>query len=244
MEEKKVTKISLSTFFLILAIIAIIVMGIFIYKLNNDKSTEIQKSTELQAQVNSLNGTVSDLQEKINKVSETVNSNSSVPNTNTNNTSNNSNTSFTDEQVKISLANYLELQAHASCDALLKNLTEKGKLKYDPSKDNILNDGTVITAIKFSDYKNAMLNYVSESEFEKNWTDKQYFSENSNGYLTKTQGGGGLRVYTIKSITKTSNSTYTAKATSVVDNNEYFEENNFTFVITSYNGNCVIDSLK
>ena len=47
-------------------------MAIFIYKLNNDKTTEIKKSTELQAQVNSLNGTVSNLQEKINTVSETV----------------------------------------------------------------------------------------------------------------------------------------------------------------------------
>ena len=73
MEEKNATKISLSTFFLILAIIAIIVMGIFIYKLNNDKTTEIQKSTELQAQVNSLNGMISDLQGKINNISETVN---------------------------------------------------------------------------------------------------------------------------------------------------------------------------
>lgn len=72
MEEKKVTKISLSTFFLILVIIAIIVMGIFIYKLNNDKTVEIQNSTELQAKVDSLNETVSELQEKINKVSETV----------------------------------------------------------------------------------------------------------------------------------------------------------------------------
>ena len=33
MEEKKVTKISLSTFFLILAIIVIIVIGIFMLKL-------------------------------------------------------------------------------------------------------------------------------------------------------------------------------------------------------------------
>lgn len=74
MEEKNVTKISLSTFFLILAIIAIIVMGIFIYKLNNDKTAEIQKSTELQSQVNNLNGTVSQLQEKINTISETINS--------------------------------------------------------------------------------------------------------------------------------------------------------------------------
>ena len=80
MEEKNVTKISLSTFFLILAIIAIIVMGIFIYKLNNDKTAEIQKSTELQSQVNSLNGTVSDLQGKINKVSETINSSGNTTN--------------------------------------------------------------------------------------------------------------------------------------------------------------------
>ena len=77
MEEKNVTKISLSTFFLMLAIIAIVVMGVFIYKLNNDKTVEIQKSTELQAQVNSLNGTVSDLQGKINNISETINSNNS-----------------------------------------------------------------------------------------------------------------------------------------------------------------------
>ncbi len=70
MEEKKVTKISLSTFFLILAVIIIIAMGIFIYKLNDDKNTEIQKSAELQSQVNNLNGTVSELQEKANKLVE------------------------------------------------------------------------------------------------------------------------------------------------------------------------------
>ena len=81
MEEKNVTKISLSTFFLILAIIAIIVMGVFIYKLNNEKTAEIQKSTELQAQVNSLNGTVGELQGKINTISDTV---SSKDNANTN----------------------------------------------------------------------------------------------------------------------------------------------------------------
>ena len=99
MEEKKVTKISLSTFFLILAIIAIIVMGIFIYKLNNDKTVEIQKSTELQAKVNSLNGTVSKLQEKINKVSETVNAETPTQanssNASTTNNSNKNNVTYT-----------------------------------------------------------------------------------------------------------------------------------------------------
>ena len=80
MEEKNVTKISLSIFFLILAIIAIIVMGIFLNKLNNDKTAEIQKSAELQAQVNSLNETVNDLQEKINNTLETINSANTINN--------------------------------------------------------------------------------------------------------------------------------------------------------------------
>ena len=96
MEEKNATKISLSTFFLILAIIAIIVMGIFIYKLNNDKTAEIQKSTELQAQVNSLNGNVSDLQGKINTISDTVSSKDTTANNTTDNiTSNNTDNSTT-----------------------------------------------------------------------------------------------------------------------------------------------------
>ena len=48
-------------------------MGIFIYKLNNDKKAEIQKSTELQTQVDSLKGSLSDLQEKISIISDTIN---------------------------------------------------------------------------------------------------------------------------------------------------------------------------
>ena len=84
MEEKKVTQISLSTFLFILSLIAIIVMGIFIYKLNNDKTTEIKKSTELQTQVANLNETVSNLQEKINSISNTINNNNTDNSTNNN----------------------------------------------------------------------------------------------------------------------------------------------------------------
>lgn len=80
MEEKNVAKISLSTLFLILAIIVIVIMGVFIYKLNNDKIAEVQKSTELQAQVNNLNETVSQLQGKIDSISNTINSNKDTEN--------------------------------------------------------------------------------------------------------------------------------------------------------------------
>lgn len=98
MEEKNVTKISLSTFLLLIAIIIIAVMGYFIYKLNNDKTIEVQKSTELQAQVNSLSGTVNDLQGKITSISETINSNNSKDNTTlSNETTNTNNSSLTNE---------------------------------------------------------------------------------------------------------------------------------------------------
>ena len=91
MEEKKGIKISLSTFFLILAIITIIIMGLFIYKLNNEKIEETKKSAELQTQVDSINGTVSDLQNKMNNISETINSNYSNLSENSEESKNNSN---------------------------------------------------------------------------------------------------------------------------------------------------------
>ena len=92
MEEKKVTKISMSTFFLILSLIEIIVMGIFMYKFYNEKTEATKKSAELQTQVNSLNETVSNLQGKINNISETINNNNNSSETINNNNSSNENT--------------------------------------------------------------------------------------------------------------------------------------------------------
>ena len=236
MKEKNVTKISISTFFLILAIIAIIVMGLFIYKLNNEKVKADEKAARLQKQVNNLNSTVKDLQGKINNISETINSN------NSSNKDNNTET-FTDEQVKTALANYLELKAHLNCNGLLNKLTEKGELNYDWNKATLTNDGRYITDIKYSDYRNAMLKYVSKNEFEKNWN--SYYSQDNNGNLIDVNGGGGLRVYTINSITKNSDSTYSANTTVTIDySDDSKEDENFIFTITSYNGNCVIDSIK
>ena len=129
MEEKNVKKISLSSFFLILAIIVIIVMGLFIYKLNNDKTAEIQKSTELQAQVNSLNGTVSDLQGKINSISETINgdnttkttpSNSITQNETSNTTSTNINSSNTKYDITIRDESYATIKATKDGNTITK----------------------------------------------------------------------------------------------------------------------------
>lgn len=253
--EKNVIKISFSTFFLILAVIAIVIMGVFMYKISKDKSAEQQKSNELQSQVNNL-------QEKIDQISNTINSNTinsnntsiskdnNVNNSNTietskNNTNNTNNKLLSEEQVKNAIAQYLELQANANCGTPLNLLKEKGKIDYDPSKDTInTSNGVISTNVKFSNYKNAMLNYVTESEFEKNWTSKIGLGENSNGYLTHFQGGGGLRVYTIKSISKIDDTTFYAKTSSVVEDNEFYEENNYTVKVKSVDGKCVIDSFE
>ena len=45
--EKKEIKIGLSTFFLILTLIAIVVMGIFMYKFYNEKTEQTRKANEL-----------------------------------------------------------------------------------------------------------------------------------------------------------------------------------------------------
>ena len=65
MKEEKAKTISLSTFFLILSIIIIAIMGLFIYNLNNDKTTETKKSAELQTKANNLNNNINELQEKM-----------------------------------------------------------------------------------------------------------------------------------------------------------------------------------
>ena len=93
MEEKN-KKVSISTILLILTIIAMIVMGVFMYKLYNDKKAEIEKSTELQGTIADLNSTISELQGKINSISDTINNDNS--NTTSNGTQNNSNTSSND----------------------------------------------------------------------------------------------------------------------------------------------------
>lgn len=198
MEEKKVTKISLSTFFLIISLVVIIVMGIFMYKFYNEKTDNI---------------------------SETI--------------------SFTDEQIKEAFANYLEIKATNGGKDLLEWLTEKGNLNYDSSKDNELDNGMIITNIKFSDYKNAMLNYVSENEFEKNWK-SPFFGEDTQGNLITANGGGSNPVYTIKNITKISDMNYTAQISYIVDESAPTPsyDKNFSFTISSYNSNCVIDSFK
>lgn len=70
MQEKKVTKISLSTFLLFLTIIIIILMGIYIYIDKANSSAEISK---LNSDTDNMQKTVNALQNKLDSVSSTLN---------------------------------------------------------------------------------------------------------------------------------------------------------------------------
>ncbi len=78
MGEKKTIKISLSTVFLILAIIAIIVIGVCIYGLNMDITKEIQKNSSLQAQIDGLSSAIKKLQERTDAIDEKIGDNSGL----------------------------------------------------------------------------------------------------------------------------------------------------------------------
>ena len=61
MEENKDIKISLSTFFLIFAIIIIVVMSYFLYRFYNEKIDATEESEKLSQQINQLEKKVNDL---------------------------------------------------------------------------------------------------------------------------------------------------------------------------------------
>ena len=73
MEEKKVNKISLSTFFLILAIIVIAVMSYMLYITSNEKNKKDEEIAGLNNEVSTLQSSVDNLQKKINTISDTIN---------------------------------------------------------------------------------------------------------------------------------------------------------------------------
>ena len=95
MDEKKPIKISLSTFFLILAVIVILVMGYFMYKLYNEKVAATQKIDNLNNEISNLESNVNNLQQKIDSISNTINSSEVSTNNNiSNNFENNANSTI------------------------------------------------------------------------------------------------------------------------------------------------------
>lgn len=144
MEEKKATKISLSTFFLILAIIIIVIMSICMYKFYNEKTDANKKTAELQTEVSNLNRIVSVLQGKIDEISSTVNSDK----TNTTNiddkSNDNKNSSYqptTEETIKNLFLAKLKALDNSNSEKLLDYRVDKVEILSNSKKQSLIDLG-------------------------------------------------------------------------------------------------------
>lgn len=70
MENDKKGKVSLTTFFLVLAIIVICIMAYYIYKMNSDKQVAIEEVDDLNNQITKLETTVNELEDTMNTIAE------------------------------------------------------------------------------------------------------------------------------------------------------------------------------
>jgi len=97
MEEKKTAKISLSTFFLIIAIVVIGIMGYFLYVSNSKATAMLSNEKELNTKITNLENEIADKEVVIKSAQNTVSNdlNSEEVNPTKDTISNNSNTSNT-----------------------------------------------------------------------------------------------------------------------------------------------------
>ena len=250
MEEKKTIKISLSTFFLILAIIVIVIMGVFIFKFYNDKKVADSEVKDLNNQVIGLESTINTLEGKINSLEGTINNNANnitnnivnsenVENTQNNDdtTSNSTSKTFSNDEIKKSIQNYLDLKG-ASAGSPEGLLVKLELTSYGQYKDRT-DDNYIKTNIKYSDYKSKMLNYMTEQWFENKFTN---YYKNIDGYLYFFDGGATGMSFDVESVNikgAYSDLNYIANVYNIhIDESKELEH--VEFHIADYNGKCVI----
>jgi len=263
MEEKKEKSVRLSTFLFVLAfaiVIAVTIIMFYFYGQESKKISELEKEIAAKTtnevvtkpavvkaddnEVVNSTATNNPADEEI-VVENTIVSENTVEKNDTTKKAENKKSDFTTAQVKEVLKDYLDLYVLKDMDTtdLLYELSSKGKVKYNDSKDKEQSDGTIVTNVKYEDYKKAMLNYVSEKEFDKNWA--KSYGKNSKGYVIAYNGGGSVKVYTIKSIKDKGNNKFKAQTTYIEDESEPTPMFNrgFTLTVKSQNDKCVIDTI-
>lgn len=227
---EKTKKVNLTTVLLIIAIIIIVVLGAVAFIFYRDKSDAESKLNSLTSQVSGLENTVTSLREEQSKVKEDSSNKSS--------TSNNKTTVETedldDEKVKDTLEMVLKLygDVKGAPSDIIETL-KLGKATSERSEDGMY----VKTNVKYADYKNAVMEYVSEDCFDR------YFTENYkeiDGILYYRDGFGSADEYEIDSVKNKKSNTYVADAWWLNQEGEKSTEYTITFdvddeyIITSF----------
>ena len=220
MEEKKTIKISLSTLFLIIAIIVIIVMGIFCYSMYN-------KKIEVEEQMNIFNSKVNNIETN----SQEPSNNSNISATNNINSSNQED-NLTEEEAQEIFEKVTENKAFIQEMVTIKDFssssfTDEEILKLLPLLDDsgyftIENnyDGNFAKA-NISDIQN-----LAQKYFEKN-IDINKISEKieNNSISVEVESGYGIVNYELVSVSKKDDNEYSIKF-------KYIDENTYIYTIT------------
>ena len=234
---------NVSTIFLVIAIILIVVMGALLYMQKTEADRQIAK---LENNAGKLQETINDLQGKINTISNTINSNTSgdIDNSQSNSTVDNKDDKFSDKEIKDSIKNYLNIFKGAG--SVEGRLEKMGLLEFGEFNNNqTTTDNYRKTDIKYSDFKSTVKNYVSEDWFNiinnnTKWEIIEF--KEQDGLLYYYDSGWTGTEYEVESITLKgdySDSRYIAKAYRInIDDSKEVE--NIEFEITNYNGKCVI----
>lgn len=171
--EKKEIKISLSTFFLIFAIIIIIAMACFIYKLYKEKEQVNIKANELDTRVETLENTIDNIKTKTENENITENTSTAISKNN-----NEEKILTEDEATKILKEKF------ANVENIWLNPTKIFNVKAQDSEGRS----------EIIDYKKTILKYGTENlfnEIEKN-RPSGIMNENNVYYSI---GAGGARAY-------------------------------------------------
>ncbi len=136
---------------------------------------------------------------------------------------------------------FLAMDSMAHVDGILGYLN----IGYDESKDSYDETTEMVTTnVKYNDYKSAMLNYVSENFFEKEYTENIGISKNKNSMLIKSQGGGDYPDIEILNVTKTNDLSYEAEIKTSYSYNDETSNETYKFTLKEYNGKLVIDAFS
>ena len=249
MEEKENIKIRLSTLFLIFALIVIVIMGYCVYKLYKDKEAAKSNLAELNSQISELDSTINNLQGTINNISDIINNsneNTEIKPSSNEKTNENLSKIFSEAEIKNSIQNYLDLigTRDGTPEQVIVDL---GLMSRTGVYTDRTNDNFIRTDIKYSEFKNKILDYMTYEWFEDKFNivyNKTAF-KNIDEYLYFYDGGASGMDFEVKSVTLKgdySDSVYIA--------NVEFQEGEIgvsewpvvdvEFHISNYNGKCVI----
>ena len=136
MKEKEFAKINLTAVLLIIAIIVIIIMGCYIYKLSTGKNNNPEQNVQGNQLSNSQNTTT--------EVTNTQND-------------------FSDAEIKDAIQNYLILKGALAASPKFM-LSQLGYEDFE--KSGVTDDHYIETNIKYSEFKDKIYGYMTEQAFE------------------------------------------------------------------------------